>query len=162
MIRRRNCGNAWCAGVLLGGALLFLTVGAASGATLTSAQVATKVSAALSGPPSSLGSTILGIIDSVPADEAGQVAADILAAAKNATDAQKAAIGKALATQASALVNEGQLKAARAVVAAMESAAAQGDRAALSAYEKMASLNSFTVPSGPEGAGLTTQITSPE
>jgi hypothetical protein len=115
--------------------------------------VAAKVSAALSGPPGSLGDTILGIIDSVPADEAGQVAADILAAAKSATDAQKKAIGKALATQTSALVNDGQLKAARAVVAAMEGAAAQGDRAALSAYEKMASLNSLAVPSGPEGAG---------
>lgn len=148
--------------VLLGSVLVLLMAGGPAGATLTSAEVTSQVNAALSGPPSNLEAAILGIVQSVPAEDAGQVAADILAAADNASVAQGTAIGKALATHVAALKGEGQLKAAHAVVGAMESAKGQGNRAALAAYEQTEGLTSVSVPTGPVGAGLNTQFTSQE
>jgi hypothetical protein len=153
------------AGLVLAGALPLFTSGAAYGETLTSAKVEAKVSAALLGPPDVLDSAILGILESVPADEAGQVAADILAAASNATVVQKAAIGKALATHISALANEGHLGAARAVMAAMEKARPKRDSAALFINKETATVYgvglNVTLPTGPVPGSITPELGSP-
>ena len=165
MSMRRRLRNAWWAGWVLAGALLWFSGGAAYGETLTPEQVEAKVSAALLGPPDVLDSAILGILESVPADEAGQVAAGILAAAKNANAAQKTAIGNALATHASALADEGQSEAARAVLTAMEKAAPRRVQPAVPIDPAVVTVRAVgldvTLPTGPVPGSITPQLTSP-
>ena len=102
----------------------------------------------------------MALFEGVSADDAGAVAAAVLAASKGAPLAARKAVGRALTSVSNTLVSEGNAVGAKAVVSAMQDAAAQGDNAAIAVYAKAAEASTPPAPTGPVGVGLNTQTGS--
>ena len=147
---------------LLTVAMLLGTSATPAAAAIDAAAIQAKAEAALAeGSPEAVEAAIMALFEGVSADDAGAVAAAVLAASKGAPLAARKAVGRALTSVSNTLVSEGIAVGAKSVVSAMQDAAAQGDNAALAVYAKAAEATTPPAPTGPVGVGLNPQGGSP-
>ena len=161
MRMRQNSLGLQRAAALLSVVTLLVTVGATDSQAISEDAIQVMAEVALDGSPENLEAAIKAIFDGVSADQAGAAAATVLEASEDASLSARKAVGRALTSVSRSLRSEGQGAGANAVVAAMKAAAADGNRAAIAAYNEIAKKTSPSVSTGADGSGVNTQNVSP-